>query len=152
MTFIFLPLGIVLLDQLTKFFATIYLMAGNPYIIIKDHFEFRYVQNYGAAFGILQQKRLFFIIITLAVVLFIGYYLYRNFDKLSSISRFSISILLGGAIGNLIDRIRLGYVVDFLRVNIIKSYDFPVFNVADMFIVVGTILIVYVVIFDKYEI
>jgi len=149
--FVFSTLLIIILDQVTKFGATKYLMGQNPYIIIKDHFELRYVENYGAAFGILQQKRVFFIIITSLVILFIIFYFYKYFDKFNTIAKISISIFLGGAIGNFIDRVRLGYVVDFLRVNLFKSYDFPVFNLADMFIVVGTILIVYLVLFDKYE-
>lgn len=152
MIFILLPIIIVILDQLAKSAAVKYLMDKAPYIFIPGHFEFRYVRNYGAAFGILQQKRIFFIIITSVVILFIIYFLYKNFSSLSWLTKFSVSLLLGGAIGNFIDRIRLGYVVDFIRVNLFKSYDFPVFNIADMFIVVGTILIVFVVLFDKYEV
>lgn len=151
MIFIFSTLLIIILDQVAKFGAIKYLMGQNPYVIIKDHFELRYVENYGAAFGILQQKRVFFIIITSLVILFIIFYFYKYFDKFNTIAKISISIFLGGAIGNFIDRVRLGYVVDFIRVNLFKSYDFPVFNLADMFIVVGTILIVYLVLFDKYE-
>ena len=132
--------------------AVKYLMEQPPVVIIKDHFELRYVQNYGAAFGILQEKRIFFIIITSLVILLIIFYLHRNFNSLSNLAKFSISMFLAGAIGNFIDRIRLGYVIDFLRVNLIKSYDFPVFNIADMFIVIGTILIVFIVLFDKYEV
>ncbi len=149
MGFFILPFVIVIFDQVTKLLAVKYLMGQAPYVFIPGHFEFRFVKNYGAAFGILQQKRIFFIIITTIVILFIIYFLFRNYNSLSKFAIFSISMLLGGAIGNYIDRIRLGYVVDFIRVNLIKSYDFPVFNVADIFIVVGTILIVYVVLFDK---
>jgi signal peptidase II len=132
--------------------AVKYLMGSSPIVIIKDHFELRYVQNYGAAFGILQQKRIFFIIITTIVILLIILYLYKNYNVLSNFAKFSITLFLSGAIGNFIDRLRLGYVIDFLRVNLIKSYDFPVFNMADVFIVVGTALIVFVVLFDKYEV
>lgn len=152
MVFIVLAFLIVTLDQISKNMAVKYLMDSSPIVIIKDHFELRYVQNYGAAFGILQQKRILFIIITTIVILSIIFYLYKNFNVLSNFAKFSITIFLAGAIGNFIDRLRLGYVIDFLRVNLIKSYDFPVFNIADIFIVVGTILIVFVVLFDKYEI
>lgn len=147
-----LPIVIIVLDQLTKNLSTKYLLGQAPYIIIPEHFEFRYVKNFGAAFGILQEKRTFFIILTTVVILFIIYFLYKNFATLNLVTKISILMLLGGAIGNYIDRVRLGYVVDFIRLNLIKSYDFPVFNIADIFIVCGTILIVYVVLFDKYEI
>ncbi len=60
-------------------------------------------------------------------------------------------MLLGGAIGNFIDRIRLGYVVDFLSFKLGKNYNFPVFNVADIFIVLGTILVMGLILLDKYE-
>ena len=146
-----LPALIVLIDQISKFAAIKYLKDQNPIVIIKDYFELHYVENYGAAFGILQQMRVLFIIITSMVLLFVIVYLFKNHQNLTGIAKVSIALLLGGAIGNLIDRIRLGYVVDFLRVNLIRSYDFPVFNVADMAIVVSTIFIVYVVLFDKYE-
>lgn len=149
MLFIVLSIVIVILDQITKSLAIKYLLGQAPIVIIPGHFEFRFVKNYGAAFGILQEKRIFFIIITTLVILFIVGFLYKNFNSLSNFSIFSISILLGGAIGNYIDRIRLGYVVDFIRVNLIKSYDFPVFNIADIFIVVGTFFIVLLVLFDK---
>lgn len=152
MAFIFTTLVIIALDQASKFAAIKFLMGQKPYIIIREHFELRYVENYGAAFGILQQKRFFFIIITLIVILLIIFYFYKNLNSLTSVAKLALSFFLGGAIGNFIDRLRLGYVVDFLRVNLLRSYDFPVFNVADMFIVVGTILIVYIVLFDKYEV
>ncbi len=147
-----LPFVIIVLDQLTKNLSTKYLSGQAPYIIIPEHFEFRYVKNFGAAFGILQEKRIFFIILTTLVILFIIYFLYKNFATLNLVTKIAILMLLGGAIGNYIDRVRLGFVVDFIRLNLIKSYDFPVFNIADIFIVCGTILIVYVVLFDKYEI
>lgn len=147
-----LPVLIVLVDQFTKFQAIKYLKDQKPYVIIKDYFELHYVENYGAAFGILQQMRVLFLIITSLVLLFIIFYLFKNHQNLTVLAKFSIMLLLGGAIGNFIDRARLGYVVDFLRVNVTKSYDFPVFNIADMAIVVSTIFIVYVVLFDKYEV
>ncbi len=149
MGFILLPIVIIILDQVTKYLAVKYLFGQAPVVMIPEHFEFRFVKNYGAAFGILQEKRIFFVIITTIVILFMIYFLFKNYRSLSKLAIFSISILLGGAVGNYIDRIRLGYVVDFIRINIFKSYDFPVFNAADIFIVVGTILIVYVVLFDK---
>jgi signal peptidase II len=150
--YILLTAIIIAVDQITKFVAINQLKGQEPYVIIKNYFELRYVENYGAAFGILQQRRILFIIITSIVLLFLVFFLYKNYKTLSEISKFSIALFLGGAIGNFIDRIRLGYVVDFFRVNIFNIYDFPVFNIADIFIVCGTILIIYIVLFEKYEI
>lgn len=147
-----ITLSIIILDQVTKLLAIKCLKNNYPIVIIKDYFELRYVENYGAAFGILQQRRWFFIIITSFVLIFLIIYLVKNHNSLSNILKLSTYMLLGGAIGNLIDRIRLGYVVDFLRVNIIKLYDFPVFNIADIFIVIGTILIVYIILFEKHQV
>lgn len=152
MLYIILTALIIAFDQISKVMAIKYLKGQEPYVIIKNYFELRYVENYGAAFGILQQKRIIFIIITTLVLLFILIFLYNNYYKLTVISKLSISLFLGGAIGNFIDRVRLGYVVDFLRVNILSFYDFPVFNIADVFIVSGTILIIFIVLFDKYEV
>lgn len=151
MIYILLTALIIVLDQISKFGAVKYLKGQEPYVIIKNYFELRYVENYGAAFGILQQKRIIFIIITTLVLAFMLVFLYRYYSRLTLMAKFSISLFIGGAIGNFIDRVRLGYVVDFFRVNIFNLYDFPVFNVADIFIVCGTILIIYVVLFDKYE-
>ena len=66
--------------------------------------------------------------------------------------RLGLGLLLGGAIGNFIDRIRFGYVVDFINVRLFNSYDFPVFNIADISIVIGTIIILILTLFDKQEI
>ena len=121
-------------------------------MIIDGIFEFIYVENRGAAFGILQDRRIIFIIITLIVISFLIIYAYRNYSQLSTFANVTLAMLIGGATGNLIDRIRFGYVVDFIKVDLIRSYNFPVFNIADIFIVVSTILLAYIILFDKHEI
>lgn len=146
-----LPVIIILLDQITKIMAINYLKTSSPYIIIDNFFQLNYVENYGAAFGILQNKKMFFIIITLAVILAITVFLVKNYYQMNNFMRIGLGMLLGGAIGNFIDRVRLGYVVDFISFRLINRYDFPVFNIADVFIVVGTGLILLLVLFDKYE-
>lgn len=146
-----LPVIIILLDQITKIMAINYLKISAPYIIIDNFFQLNYVENYGAAFGILQNKKIFFIIITLAVILAITIFLVKNYYQMNTFMRIGLGMLLGGAIGNFIDRVRLGYVVDFISFRLINRYDFPVFNIADVFIVVGTGLILLLVLFDKYE-
>ncbi len=143
---------IIVLDQVSKYAAVKYLKGNNPYVIIKNFFQLYYVENYGAAFGILQNKKAFFIIITSIVIISITFFLFRYSHSLTKLMKVSLSMLMGGAIGNLIDRIRLGYVVDFISIKFGKGYDFPVFNVADMFVVIGTFLIMIMIVSDKYEI
>lgn len=151
MTFI-LTIMIVILDQLSKLAAIRYLKDKKPYIIIDNFFQLHYVENRGAAFGILQHKRGFFIVITLAILIFVSLYLVKHYDILNKFSKLGIALLIGGATGNFIDRIRFGYVVDFISFKLINRYDFPVFNIADIAIVVSTILIVFLVMFDKFEV
>ena len=146
-----LSILIVVLDQVSKLAAIRHLKGNVPYVIIENFFQLNYVENFGAAFGILQHKKILFIIITSLVVVCISLFLIRNQHTLNRFMKVALGMLLGGAVGNLIDRIRLGYVVDFISVKLINKYDFPVFNVADVFIVVGTALIVILVSFDRYE-
>ena len=143
---------IVILDQVTKALAIKNLKASDPVVIIDGVFEFVYVENRGAAFGILQDKRILFIIITLIVISFLAIYANKYSHQLTTFSNITLAMLIGGAAGNLIDRIRYGYVVDFIKVDLIRSYNFPVFNIADIFIVISTILLAYIILFDKYEV
>lgn len=140
---------IVIADQFAKFAAIKYLKGQKPIVLIKDFLSFHYTENAGAAFGILQQKRTLFIIITTIFLIVITFYIIKYYNELSLISKIGAAILLGGSIGNFIDRIRFGYVVDFISVKLTRTYDFPVFNIADMAIVLGTLVIVFVVLFDK---
>lgn len=146
-----LTILIIILDQVTKLMAISNLKTSPPYIILDNFFQLHYVENYGAAFGILQNKKIFFVIITLSVILAITVFLIKNYYQINIYMRVGLSMLLGGAIGNFIDRLRLGYVVDFISFRLINRYDFPVFNIADVFIVAGTGLILLLVLFDRYE-
>jgi len=141
---------IILADQMTKYLSVVHLMDKRPVVLIENLLELHFVRNYGAAFGILQNQRLFFIAITSLVLIGLSIYMIRNRHKLTSLANLAMGFLLGGALGNLIDRIRLGYVVDFIKVDL-RVYDFPVFNIADIFIVLGTGLLIFVILFDKYE-
>jgi len=105
--------------------------------IINNIFHITYAQNFGASFSILQNQRYFFIAIgsvTIAILICVIIRYYKRFDKVLLLS---LSLITGGAIGNLIDRIRLGYVVDFLDFRI-----WPVFNIADSSIVCGSFLLI----------
>lgn len=145
-----ISLIIIILDQITKIYAVKLLEGKSSIIIIKNFLQLNYVENFGAAFGILQNKKVFFIAMTTIVVIVIIIYIKTNIN-LTTTMKIALAMVIGGAIGNLIDRIRLGYVIDFIDVNFWGLYDFPVFNLADSSIVVATFLICYLVIFNKYE-
>lgn len=131
---------LVLIDQMSKYLVVEFLKDQPPIVVIEDVLNFFYVENRGAAFGIMQDMRLFFIVITIVIVLAIIFILFKNYKNNSLLFNISLALILGGAIGNFIDRFRLHYVVDFISFRIF-GYDFAVFNLADVFIVVGTILL-----------
>lgn len=138
MLIILLVILFILIDQVSK-----YLIINNLHerlTIIKNFFYLTYTKNNGAAFSILTGKRLFLILITILIIVGIIYYIRKNNikDKLSIIS---FSLILGGSLGNLIDRIVRGYVVDFISVKI-SNYNFPIFNIADSFICIGIFILV----------
>ena len=140
---IIIILTIVILDQLIKYWASNYLQPKGTIPIIKDFFSLTYVENRGAAFGILQNQRWLFITLTIIICIGMMYYLYMD-TNLNPILRVSLYLVLGGAIGNLIDRIKNGYVVDMFHFTFIN---FPVFNVADCCVVIGTIMLAYYILF-----
>jgi signal peptidase II len=148
--YIILAVFIVIIDQGTKYLAIIRLKDKQPISIINNFLQLKYVENRGAAFGILQNKQMPLIIFTFLILIGIIYYLYKN-RKLTKISKISLWGIIGGSIGNLIDRIRLNFVVDYIDVNFWGYYDFPVFNIADSFLVVFTILLSILVFTEKYE-
>jgi len=139
----------IALDQASKYLAVEYLKDGTVYSIIDKFLELSYVENYGAGFGILQNKKTFLIIVTGLVILALAFVFYRNYNRMNLVMKLSLLSLIGGSMGNLIDRVRLGYVVDFISVRFGNGYDFPVFNVADMFVVIGTVLLIFIILFDK---
>lgn len=148
MTFIII-ITIVLFDQITKYLAVKNIVLNGNYKFFNGLLEFKYVKNYGAAFGILQEKKWIFIVITIVVICVFMLYLVKYNSETNLLKKTALSFLIGGAIGNFIDRIRLGYVVDFIKIDLIKSINFPVFNIADIFIVIGTILLMIITIFPQ---
>lgn len=134
--FIGLALLVVLIDQFSKAAAVTYLDPYVRNIVIKDFFSLTLVFNDGAAWSLFSGRTLFLIIITVVVSLLTIYQiLYKSRTKFATISG---AIFVGGIIGNLIDRIELGRVIDFLDFNIL-GYNFPIFNFADTFIFIGVI-------------
>lgn len=143
---IYLIAGIsIFIDQITKILANLYL---DNIILIKNFFNVTYVENTGAAWGILANNRVILIGVSIIALLFINKYI-NSETEFNKLTIASYGILLGGIFGNLIDRIFRGYVIDFLNFNIF-GYDFPVFNIADTLIVVGIVLMFIEVIRGNY--
>lgn len=140
-------LGLIL-DRITKLWALKSLNVNGDVIIIKDIFGFSYLENRGAAFGIFQNKVMMLSIVTSIVVLAIAFYLIK-YRPSSKLIRVSLAMIIAGAIGNLIDRFVYKFVVDFILVHYKTIYYFPTFNVADMFVVVGTCLLALSIIKDE---
>ena len=135
--FLSLSIFIVLIDQFTK-----YLMFYNKKLFInKDFLLFKldFVKNYGAAFNIFSGSRIFLSLISILFSILLIYLIFRK-NTLNSFDLYSYSFILGGTIGNGIDRIYKGFVVDFINLNIIN---FPVFNIADLSINIGFILLLF---------
>jgi signal peptidase II len=141
---------LIFLDQVTKYLAQTRLQDSGWIVLIKEFLYLNYVENRGAAFGILQNQQVFFVVITLIIIFLVIFYRMKN-KKILPITSFIFDIIIAGAVGNLIDRIRLGYVIDFIDVKFWGIYDFPVFNVADILIVMGTIVLSVLILTDKYE-
>lgn len=126
------------LDQITKLLASQNLLLNQSVPVINNIFHFTLIHNRGAAFGIFKNQTIFFIFMALITVVIIYRKLKTCKEKTLDISTVSLMLILGGALGNLIDRIFLGYVVDFIDLRI-----WPVFNIADSAITIGAILLGY---------
>lgn len=141
--FILFSAIIVLIDQLSK-----YIISSNSKQFINKDFiilSLEYVKNYGAAFNLFSGNRIFLSSISITITILL-IYLILNKKIISNIDLFSYSFILGGTLGNGIDRIIKGYVIDFINLNFIE---FPVFNIADISINVGLVLIIYCFIKNK---
>ena len=135
----------VALDRITKILAVQQLSGGETVDVIGSVFQFVYTENQGAAFGILQGKQVLFYIITFAVVILILYFLIRlPAEKRYFPIGLVATLILSGALGNLYDRLTQQYVVDFIY---FSPIDFPVFNVADIFVTLGCIAFAILVLF-----
>jgi len=134
-------------DQLSKWYFYTNRFQYNGFVVIKDFFYLTYLENRGAAFGMLQNQRWLFIILTVIAVSFMIWYLIKNKN---TILRLSMAFLISGAAGNFIDRLFRGFVVDFLDFYPF-GYDFPIFNFADICVNIGAFLLVYYVIFIYKE-
>lgn len=149
MIYYVIALAAFLIDQGTKYLVATRMEIQDQIPVIGNFFILTSHRNKGAAFGILQDQQWFFIIVTVVVVIGIVWYLQRvkNAEGSARILPLALSLVLGGALGNFIDRLRMGEVVDFFLFNF-GSYSFPIFNVADACIVVGVALIIIDMLLD----
>lgn len=140
---------IAILDQAAKLFAAGLLPSVKTIPLIEDVFHLTYVENTGAGFGVFANHTWLLTVMTLLIIIFVVSYVVVKRPK-NRVLITALSFMMGGAVGNMIDRIRLGYVIDFFDFTLI---DFPVFNVADCFITVGAVIFaVYIIFFsDKKE-
>lgn len=137
---------ITIFDQITKIVVNSNLKDADAVEFIPGLLSFRYHENRGAAWGMLADRRwIFMVISTVAIIAIIGYLIWTRKKKDSLLFRISLCFFAGGGIGNMIDRVFLGYVIDFLRFDFI---DFPIFNVADSFITIGAGLMIVTLIID----
>lgn len=140
---------LILFDQWTKSLAVANLMNQEPFVIVKDVFQLRYLENRGAAFGMMQGQQTFFVISALIAVAIITYVYFKlPWEKRFHPLRAVVLFIAAGAVGNLIDRLVLGYVVDFFYFELI---DFPIFNVADIYVTCATVILALLILFYYKE-
>ena len=128
-----------ILDQVTKWLVVKRLDILEQVEVIGGFFHLFHIRNRGAAFGILQGQQTFLIVFTVLALGIIGYYYLCYYHSLWM--KIGLGFLLGGALGNLLDRLRIGEVVDFLLFGFLPTYAWPTFNVADISVCVGMIMI-----------
>ena len=137
-------LFVCFLDQLSKYYAAKLILQGDSLPIIKNIFHFTLVHNTGAAFGLFKDRPELFVLISVFSIIFILYFLAYRSGKLNRVERTALCFILGGASGNLIDRVRLGYVTDFIDFRV-----WPVFNIADSFISIGAVMLVLAIVVTR---
>lgn len=136
--------GVIGLDQLSKWLAVVYLQGEPSFPLWKDVLHFTYVENTGMAFGMLKDHRWVFMVFSTVAIIGLSIYLFR-FRPEGRWMQIAMAMIIGGGIGNMIDRIFLGYVVDFIDFTLIN---FAVFNIADSFVCVGAGIMILCLVID----
>ena len=138
-------LAAICIDQWTKYLAVQHLKQGDSLVLIKDVFVLHYLENRGAAFGLFQNQKLFFIVSAVIVLgAAVWFYMRVPMNRKFLPIRLCVLFICAGAIGNMIDRLRLNYVVDFFYFELI---DFPIFNVADIYVTVAVFVLAVLILF-----
>lgn len=138
---------IVAFDQITKYFAQLNLYSGEVKTFIPNMVQFRYAENTGMAFSMFSGARWLFIVLTVIVCAFVLWYMFSNRCK-SLWLYWSLGVVLAGGVGNLIDRVRFGYVVDFIEPTFVN---FAVFNIADCAVTCGAVVLIAYLVFDALK-
>ncbi|MDD6093603.1 MAG: signal peptidase II [bacterium] len=146
---IILTILVILVDFFSKYMVSKLMTVNETINLINNFFRITYVKNTGAAFSIFSNNTILVIIISVVVIGFLLFYIYKNKGN-NKLENVSYAFILGGAISNLIDRLVYGYVIDFLDFEIL-SYDAPIFNLADTFIVIGVILFLINTLRSRYD-
>ena len=140
---------LILMDQISKYIIVKTMNIGESISVIGEVLQITSHRNYGAAWGMLQNQMIFFYIITIIVLIALIYFYYKEAaDNL--LMQCGIMLIFAGAIGNFIDRLFRGNVVDFIDTKII-NYDFPIFNVADSCLTIGVFILLYELLFNQKE-
>lgn len=139
MIIIIISIILLCIDQISKLLVVNLLTKTNSITIIKNFFYLTYINNDGAAFSILVGKRIFLILIAVLVIVMLIRYIKKN-NIQNKLELVSLALIIGGSLGNLMDRLVRGYVIDFLDFKLF-NYNFPIFNLADTFIVIGVFLL-----------
>lgn len=136
---------LIFFDQLTKYIIVSNFTIGKSIILIKNFLKFCYINNYGASFGMLSGNTIILIVLTILIL----YYLLKEIklNKDNNLLLISSTLIFSGALGNLIDRIFRGYVVDFISFTLFKN-EMPIFNLADIFITFGVFIYLYIIIME----
>lgn len=146
---IILTILVILVDFFSKYMVSKLMTVNETINLIDNFFRITYVKNTGAAFSFFSNNTILVIIISVVVIGFLLFYIYKNKGN-NKLENVSYAFILGGAIGNLIDRLVYGYVIDFLDFEIL-SYNAPIFNLADTFIVIGVILFLINTLRSRYD-
>jgi len=146
---VLLMLLLIAIDQGIKWFATLTLESRGSIVLWEGVLQLTYLKNTGGIFGVLQNQN-FFILFVVSILILVVFYLLMKLPDKSRYTKLHLvfSLLLAGALGNLIDRIRFGYVIDFIY---FVGIDFPIFNIADIMISVATFLLVVLFVFYYKE-
>ena len=141
-----LALVFAVLDQLVKFVVVQHISLGEEVSFIPGVFSCLHIRNTGAAWSMFEGQMWFFTIITIVALVVVGYLLFRYWQTNGWLFSLGLSLILGGTLGNYLDRIRLGYVVDMFKLDFIN---FPIFNLADIELTVGVGLIFIYILFEE---
>lgn len=145
MPILLLVLFVVFIDQLSKYYIQAHMLTGASIPVIQDVFHLTYVLNPGAAFGLFEHQTMFFVFVAVCMVM-AAVYFYPRIPKQYQLLRYGTGLMVGGALGNVMDRIKTGYVVDFFDFRV-----WPVFNIADTAIVCGVGFIIITMVFLHKE-